>query len=693
MVNISTIRKEINGLKKIDLHIHTISTVSDSKEFLFSMEKLKEYVSTRNLDAIAITNHNIFDIDQFDQIQQELTIPVFPGVEVDLENGHILVISDNCLFNIQDFSEKCKKLGSYIKDQNSTLTLDEFYRVFPRKELKKYLLIPHYMKSPEISDSVIKDLSQHSKITTGETSSVRKFVELLNKEDDLIPVFFSDQRISEDLVNHSMQQTYINVSEINFAALKYTLSDKSKVALSLKEGKDLFNLTEKVVASTGLNVLIGERSSGKTHLLNEIAQSTSNTKYIRQFELVERSDDESKENFNRQLLRDESLFAENFLKEFKDILTLVLPIDPKQSESNVNKYLRSLIKNAESTEKKDSFAKAKLFSEIPYKPKSLDTLDELIKSIQILIDNQEYSSIIFEELPQESLIKLLNRLVDEYRKIYLSNFIKEKSNSLIADIQGDLQLKTRIQRVSDIDFSDIAKETLMINEFNTITKELQKDKILDETEIYDFTIRKSKRPFKGAQEVLNIIKKHTSFIEVFKFYDHPFDYLQALKNKDVLEHADFVKYFVKIQIEILNKDLNPVSGGQRAEYNFLRKIEDSLKYDLLLIDEPESSFDNMFLNNKINTVLQEISKHIPVFVSTHNNTIGASIKPDFILHTQRTLVLDEPVFNIYYGYPTDKKLYASNGLSVNNLSVQLNCLEAGEQTYKTRRDTYEILEN
>ena len=284
----------------------------------------------------------------------------------------------------------------------------------------------------------------------------------------------------------------------------------------------------------------------------------------------------------------------------------------------------------------------------------MDTLDELIKSIQILIDNQEYSSIIFEELPQESLIKLLNRLVDEYRKIYLSNFIKEKSNSLIADIQGALQLKTRIQRVSDIDFSDIAKETLMINEFNNITKELQKDKILDETEIYDFTIRKSKRPFKGAQEV---------------------------------------KYFVTIQIEILNKDLNPVSGGQRAEYNFLRKIEDSLKYDLLLIDEPESSFDNMFLNNKINTVLQEISKHIPVFVSTHNNTIGASIKPDFILHTQRTLVLDEPVFNIYYGYPTDKKLYASNGLSVNNLSVQLNCLEAGEQTYKTRRDTYEILEN
>ncbi len=66
----------------------------------------------------------------------------------------------------------------------------------------------------------------------------------------------------------------------------------------------------------------------------------------------------------------------------------------------------------------------------------------------------------------------------------------------------------------------------------------------------------------------------------------------------------------------------------------------------------------MILNNRINTVLQDISKHIPVFVSTHNNRIGAS-----------------------------------NDSSVSNLSVQLNCLEVGKRTYKTRRDNYEILEN
>jgi len=680
-------------LKKIDLHIHTIHTISDSKKFVFSIKKLKEYVSIRKLDAIAITNHNIFNIEQFHQIQQELDIDVFPGVEIDLENGHILVIADNTISSIQDLSEKCKNLEAYIKTQNSTLTLEEFYNVFSKQELKKYLLIPHYMKSPRISNSIITELSKYSNITVGETSSARKFVELLNKKEDLVPVFFSDQRISEELINFSMQQTYVNISEITLSSLKYALSDKSKVSLSLKEGKNLFNLTEKVIASTGLNVLIGERSSGKTYLLNDIYNSTNNAKYIRQFELVERNDEESIEIFNRQLLRDESLLTEKFLKEFKDILALVIPIDQKNLEADINKYLSSLKQHAENTEKKDSFAKAKLFSETLYRPKNLDSLSELIKSVQMIIDNKEYSDIIFQELPQNTLINLLKRLIKEYKTIYLNNIIKEKINSLILDIQGALQLKTNIQRVANIDFSNIAKDILIIDKFNTVTKNLQKESILEETEIYDFTIRKSKRPFKKASEVLNIIKKKTSFTEVFEFYEQPFKYLQALKNKDILEASDFVKYFVKIQVEILNKDMNPVSGGQRAEYNFLKKIEDSFKYDLLLIDEPESSFDNIFLNNKINTVLQDISKHIPVFVSTHNNTIGASIKPDFILHTKRTLVCNKPEFKIYYGYPTDKKLYTFDGDSINNLSVQLNCLEAGEQTYKARRETYEILEN
>ncbi len=47
-----------------------------------------------------------------------------------------------------------------------------------------------------------------------------------------------------------------------------------------------------------------------------------------------------------------------------------------------------------------------------------------------------------------------------------------------------------------------------------------------------------------------------------------------------------------------------VSGGERAEFNLLTEIQDALKYDLLLIDEPESSFDNLFLKHDVNQLIK-----------------------------------------------------------------------------------------
>ncbi|MDT2785448.1 hypothetical protein P7G87_12270, partial [Enterococcus asini] len=51
------------------------------------------------------------------------------------------------------------------------------------------------------------------------------------------------------------------------------------------------------------------------------------------------------------------------------------------------------------------------------------------------------------------------------------------------------------------------------------------------------------------------------------------------------------------------------------------------------------------------------------------------------------------VFRVFTGYPTDKVLYSNDGKSINNLSVQLTCLEAGEDSYSKRSEMYEILKN
>ena len=141
-------------MKKIDLHIHTISTVSDY-DFDFDLSKLKEYVEQLEIDCIAITNHNKFDFNQYFTIKDDLGIVVFPGIEIDIESGHLLVISDNIdVTEINDFAKKCERVSKLIQTKDDHITLEQFKEIFPA--LDKYLLIPHYHKKPIIKPEIIE---------------------------------------------------------------------------------------------------------------------------------------------------------------------------------------------------------------------------------------------------------------------------------------------------------------------------------------------------------------------------------------------------------------------------------------------------------------------------------------------------------------------------------------------------------
>lgn len=72
------------------------------------------YVKISKLDAIAITNHNMFDIEQFNSIKEKLNISVFPEVEIDVENAHMIVIADER--NLDEFVEQCNQLKEKMQE-------------------------------------------------------------------------------------------------------------------------------------------------------------------------------------------------------------------------------------------------------------------------------------------------------------------------------------------------------------------------------------------------------------------------------------------------------------------------------------------------------------------------------------------------------------------------------------------------
>lgn len=672
-------------MKKIDLHTHTVSTISDSS-FEFDISKVIEYIEKLKIDALAITNHNVFDLSQFLLIKQSVNIPIFPGIEIDLAGGHILLIAESDDFELSKFDERCKSISLLIKTNTDSITIDQFKNIFP--DLSSYILIPHYDKSPIIKKQTLDELHPH--ITSGEVASVPKFKRMMKDLNGLTPVLFSDMRFSKSLKDFPTRHTFIDLKEISFAGIKSCLADKSKIALTRESGNDFFQATDDgLELSTGLNIVLGGRSSGKTAMLDRIAASSGNAKYIKQFSLLQNDE----ENFNRANELRSSIINSDYLSEFKSVVEDIIKIDNKQNQIELGDYLESLKKFALESEKKDLYSKCVLFNDEQFQIDDFNNLDKLIESVTTIIENNEYQNIINKYITQENSKLLLNELIHHAISAKVLNEQKKWLNSIVNDVKRELRVKTTNAFVENIDFYKIALEEAKIKKFNYVVSELKKPREIHKEELGKFSIITSTNQIESASDLQKIGKDKKIYSTAFSIYGLPYEYIQKLKESSV-EEANLYKFFIKIESITLNKDGFRVSGGERSEFNLIHEIKDATKFDILLIDEPESSFDNLFLRKEINSLIKDMSLLMPVIVVTHNSTVGASIKPNYVAITEKTVNSGIIEYRIYTGYPSDKELKCTDGKKIKNYDAILNCLEAGEDAYSERKNhTYEILKN
>ena len=672
-------------MKKIDLHIHTVSTIKD-KPFIFDITKLQEYIEVSHLDAIAITNHNKFDSIQFSEIENELTIPVFPGIEIDIEAGHLLLITGSN--DITDFSVKCNKIESLITDKEAYVSEQQFSEIFT--DLNKYILIPHYDKYPKLDLDRIPTIRKY--ITAGEVSSERKFISLKKKNNELVPVYFSDLRIEKDITNFSNRHTYFNLEEISLTTIKNVLSDKTKVSLTGIDGKVLFSILDNgLKISNGLTVVIGERSSGKTYTLDEIAEKYENKTYIPQFSLLSKNDENDQKEFERILKNKSDSISQDFLKPFKDVVDDIKNIDISSDDRTIDNYLTLLKQAASEAERADAFSKTKLFNETAFSKDNLDSLEKIIDSVDILIANIEYRTIIDTYIPKASLLRLAIELRKEYLRKNEINNHKQYINDIVETIKGELQLNTTCTSIPNIDLYTIKLNKEKKTKFETIVKYIKRERVLEQKSLYSYTIVATAKPYSNVSELKNATNTRDALTEVMKHYNNPYEFLNKLKAISSISESDYYKYFINISYEVMNKYGNKASGGERSEFNLLQKLKDALKTDILILDEPESSFDNLFLKNGVNSLLKEISNTIPVVIATHNNTIGASVHPDYLIYTKKEILEDgTPKFHLYSGTPTETQLCDLEGNIINRKTIVLDCLEAGEEAYRDRGNTYEI---
>ena len=674
-------------MKKIDFHIHTVPTISDAY-FKFSLEIFIEYVNSAELDAVAITNHDMFDLGQFKEISEALNCVVFPGIEINLDKGHILIISEN--ENLDEFQLKTQVVSERITAIGDSITVEELVHIFG--DLNNYLLIPHYEKKPAISGDTLDQILGY--ISAGEVDSPKKFIRMAKDETEITPVIFSDVRIREGMNKFPTRQTFIDCGDLTLNTLKFCLRDRSKVALSKLDGNSLFQVFDDgQKLSTGLNIVLGARSSGKTVTLTQINKDCENVKYIPQFSLVQKDDANYEKEFNADVARKKSIFADKHLSSFKTVLDDLLNVDLRVNRRRVENYLSTLLKLAEEAEKLDAFSKVALFNETQFEVGADKALSDLIGSVRQLIENIEYREIIDKHVD----VKNLKALASELIKLLWSKAYERKKKSLVNDVVRDvkskLQLRTSATQVKDVDLYKVMIEHKKVSKFNQIAKLLQTEKVIFEENVQGFKVVCKQRAFEGAGEIKNVSGQKVAFSEAYREYASPYNYLVALKENEALTPSEFYKYFACIEYEILNKDGFKVSGGERSEFRLLQEIKDAQNFDYLLIDEPESSFDNLFLKGEVNQMLKEISKTMPVVIVTHNSTVGASINANYIVYTSKEIEGEDIVYRRYSGHPSDKELCSIDNKKINNFQATMNSLEAGEDAYVERRGGYESIKN
>jgi hypothetical protein len=273
----------------------------------------------------------------------------------------------------------------------------------------------------------------------------------------------------------------------------------------------------------------------------------------------------------------------------------------------------------------------------------------------------------------------------QLKKIWLNDLIKE--------IKNKLQIRSAATPITDIDLYKVAMDLNKVEKFRNVVLLARHKREIMRKPIQGFEVVARVGEFEGAIELKNLSRLKSAFSDAFSVYGEPYRFLQMLKSINGLEEADYYKYFVKIEYKILNEDGFEVSGGERSEFNLLQEIQDAQKYNMLLIDEPESSFDNIFLKQEVNKIIKDISKNMPVVLVTHNNTVGASIKPSYLLCTKKEIIDGKIEYRIYSGFPTSKVLQSCDGKTVDTWNVTIGCLEAGEEAYEERKQSYEDIKN
>ena len=710
---------------KIDIHTHTRKCKSgDAPTREISPENFCEAILSTEVRIVAITNHNVFDLAQYTEIETRLgtEAQVWPGIELDVADegsrAHLLVIVSPRL--AKDFAEAATAFTKRATPDTFTATIEE---VLVRFDSLKPLYVAHYkQKKPNLSDEalakllagtknpacVIKEVTNsisagiyishgHASIYGSDIHDWGKYEEISRQLPDL--------RLPVDSFEHFCLLLKKDPTTINT-----TLDKKTPEDLVLIPFDDSSIL--KVRAYNDINVIFGPKGTGKSCILQAIAKHYSEngvdaTVYAGASDRLDDIFDTRGKDLKVNLID----YGINYCSDEIDALR-------KASEVNVTNVLKYKAHFASNTTNRN--AKKILLKDLEPEEESgakqeFEDFNVAVAKTKAYLDFLAENSAVKNELATEEyqqITGILQDLLERLRKREWASFAAWQEirllNSAIKLFRTEVERKSatpakptttgfRDYALNRINIAAHAAEvakcvdtiiptiTEMIGSLGPDKGELeyrtefqfQTGDVVDSS-LYSLTKAK-KIPQKKFIGCVRKVQRHAYADDLFQCIAE-FDEIEDVEDiKTVNELLLFKRYFA------LNSVPYSPSTGE-ASMVMLQKELGSNK-DVYILDEPEKSLGNEYISEVIVPVIRERARAgKKVFISTHDANIAV-----------RTL----PYSSIYRCHgPTGYKTYIGNPFS-NNLvnpedehdrldwkKISMKTLEGGEDAFGERGKIY-----
>ena len=710
---------------KIDIHTHTKKCkAGDAPTREITPEAFCETLQATEVGIIAITNHNVFDLEQYEEIQGRIgeDAQVWPGIELDvLEDGvrgHLLVIVSPS--GVDEFSKVVDELTKASTPDNFTTSIDQLLENF---DSFKPLYVAHYkQKAPNLSDEVL------IKLTSGTSNPGRVIKEVTNSISAGIyishghsSIYGSDihdwstyEEQARDLPDLRLPvesfEHFCLLLEKDPTTINTVLDKKICEDLLLTPFEDATLIKLKVF--NDINIVFGPKGTGKSCILEAIAKHYSDNGmdanvYVPASDRLNDIFDTKGSDLSLNL----NPLGINYCKDEIEALR-------EASEANVtslSKYVtyfrtKTTNKNAKKIKLKDIEPEDEGAAK-----RGFDEFYEAAEKTDKFLAFLKKHPAVRKELNETELAELTNTISDllkRLRKREWDNYSGWKEigllNSAIAKLRTEVERKTgspakptttgfreyalnrdRIEVNAAAIMKSVDTDIPMLKE---AVGSLGSDKGLLElrTEfrfqngtITDGSLNKLKNIKKSS---LKALARAVREIHKHAYKDDLFQHITDLNAIEDVEHIETVYELLlfKRYFALDGRPYSPSSG--EASMVMLNKELETDK-EVYILDEPERSLGNEYINDVIVPLIKERARAgKKVFISTHDANIAV-----------RTL----PYSSVYRCHgPGGYATYVGNPFS-NNLvnpddeadrldwkKVSMRTLEGGEKAFGERGKIY-----